>query len=322
MVVDLFFRTPRIIGPDQKILLDAAKGVPVERRAVGGVVLNHLGWARVLGLEVGVFGKIGADANGAFLRAGMAALGIRAHLTRNGSASSFAPIFVDRKGNRAIYMARGATAELTPGEILKYHMKFIRRARIVTTEISQLPLPTVNAILLLARNLAIPTVLDVDVPIADACPALGSRAQLERALRLATVLKPAKTAARDLVALGASDPVEMAEAIRLRYRSSAVVITDGAKGCAIAARDTGLRVPGFRVKQVDSTGAGDAFLGAMLAGLRWGFDWQSIGRLANAAGAVSVTRMGAFPAGFELRAEIAKLYGRPIPKFARPGMRK
>ena len=88
----------------------------------------------------------------------------------------------------------------------------------------------------------------------------------------------------------------MAEAMRARYGSRAVVITDGERGCAIAARDTALRVPAFRDGQVDTTGAGDAFLGALLAGLRWGLSWRSdrtarqCGRrgLHHAAGRVSV----------------------------------
>jgi len=313
MVVDLFYRTPRIIGADEKILLDAKRSAATERRAVGGVVLNHLGWARILGLNVGIFGKMGDDGHGEFLRNGMNALGIRHHLTLDGSASSFSKIFVDPAGNRAAYMMRAATAELRPGEIRRRHGAFIRRASIVSTEVSQLPLPTVIAILLFARAYSITTVLDVDVPPSDACATLGTRAQLERALRLATILKPAKSAARELAG-GSRDILKMGEVIRARYGNRAVVITDGDKGCAIVANEASFLVPAFRVKQIDSTGAGDAFLGAMLAGLRWSMQWDEIGRLGNAAGAVCVTRLGAFPSGFELRNEIAKLYGGKIPQ--------
>lgn len=314
MVVDLFYRTPRIIQADQKILLDnATDGATVERAAVGGVVLNHLGWARVLGLRTGIFGKMGNDRHGEFLRAGMDTLGIHRHLTLDGGASSFATIFVDNAGNRAIYMARGATAELKPAEIRRRHGAFIRGAHIVTTEISQLPLATVIAILLFARANSIPTVLDVDIPPADACATLGGRAELERALKLATILKPAKAAARELAGGAMRDPLKMAEALRAKYGSRAVVITDGEHGCAISARGAAVRVPAFRVRQLDSTGAGDAFLGAMLAGLRRGLSWEAIGRLGNAAGAVCVTRMGAFPPGPEMRDEILRLYGDELP---------
>jgi arabinose-5-phosphate isomerase len=323
LVVDLFYRTPRIIRAEEKIALDAHRGDGrPERAEVGGLALNHLGWAAALGLETGVFGKLGADRHGEFLRRGMERLGIRQHLTADGSATAFAKIFVDPRGARAIYMARGASAELTPEEIRRRHAGFMRRARIVTTEISQLPLRTVLAILLFARARSIPTVLDVDLPPSDACPMLGTHAELERTLKLATILKPTLAAARELVgnahASGARDALRLAAAMRARYQVQAVAITDGERGCAIAARDASLRLPAFAVKAVDTTGAGDAFMGGMLAGLRWGLDWRAIGTLANAAGAVCVGRLGAFPPGFEVRDEIVELFKQALPRCELP----
>lgn len=321
LVADLFYRTPRIIRADEKVALDTRHGDGGPGRAeVGGLLLNHMGWASALGLQTGVFGKIGTDAHGEFLVRGMDRMAIRHHLTTNGSATAFANVFVDSRGGRAIYMARGATAEFTPADVRR-HTNFIRRARMVTTEISQLPLRSVIAILLFARANSIPTVLDVDLPPTDACPALGTRSELERALRLATILKPARTAARELVGgarAGKPNPLRLAEAMRTRYQSRAVVVTDGERGCAIAARGVALRLPAFRVEVVDTTGAGDAFMGAMLAGLRWGLDWRAIGILGNAAGAVCVGRLGAFPPGFEVRKEIVALFepalpGQPLP---------
>jgi sugar/nucleoside kinase (ribokinase family)/D-arabinose 5-phosphate isomerase GutQ len=313
MVVDLFYRTPRIVRADEKILLRAhGAGAAIERMQVGGLVLNHLGWGRVLGLKAGIFGKMGDDRNGEFLRDGMDRLGIRHHLTFDGSASAFATIFVDSSGERAIYMARGATAELTPAEVRSRHGAFIRRASLISTEISQLPLRTVIAILLFARTHSIPSVLDVDIPPSDAIATLGSRAELERALKLATYLKPSKAAARELASGNGRDSLKIAESIRTRFGAHAVLITEGDKGCAIAAADTAIRVAAFKVKQVDSTGAGDAFLGGVFAGLRLGLKWEQVGRLGNAAGAVCVTRLGAYPSGFEVREQILELYGETL----------
>jgi arabinose-5-phosphate isomerase len=68
-------------------------------------------------------------------------------------------------------------------------------------------------------------------------------------------------------------------------------------------------VPAFKSRAVDTTGAGDAFLGGLLAGIRWGLDWERAGRLANAAGAVCVARLGAYPSGFSEREEIFDLLG-------------
>ena len=83
MVVDLFYRTPRYHPRRRKnpARRRACRRRAIERTRVGGLVLNHLGWARVLGLETGIFGKMGDDRNGEFLRDGMDRLGIRHHLT-------------------------------------------------------------------------------------------------------------------------------------------------------------------------------------------------------------------------------------------------
>ena len=216
-------------------------------------------------------------------------------------------------------MMRGATAELKASEIRTRHGAFIKNARIVSTEISQLPLKTVIAILKFARENSIPTVLDLDVPPSDAVSTLGTRAELDQALKLATYLKPAKGAARELAE--GSDPLKMAEQIRARYGNEAVIMTAGASGCAISADDTSVRVPAFKVKVVDTTGAGDAFLGGVLAGLLWKLKWPEIGRLANAAAAIGIGRLGAFPSSFELRGQILKLYGHPLPVTHRPKLK-
>ena len=90
MVVDRVHRAPRILGSDEKgILRDLGHGDPV-RRHVGGVVLNHLGWASALGLRTGIFGRQADDENGRFLRAAMDRLGIERQLAIDGSASSVA----------------------------------------------------------------------------------------------------------------------------------------------------------------------------------------------------------------------------------------
>ena len=108
------------------------------------------------------------------------------------------------------------------------------------------------------------------------------------------MLKPAKAAAR-VVPGGVRDPLKMAEAIRARYGSRAVGINcDGERGCAISPPACS-GCPGFGVRQIDVNAAGDQAFSREAAGLRWGLPWEAIGRLGNAAGAVCITRLGAFP---------------------------
>ncbi len=295
MVVDRVHRSPRLLGSEQKGILRAmADGGPVEIH-VGGVVLNHLGWGAALGLNTGIFGRQADDENGRFLRAAMDRAGIARNIELDGSATSVAEIFVDDKGGRAIYMAPGATSETTPTKIRADHAEFIRRGARLTTEVSQLPLDAALAALEIARAGGIPTLVDLDVPPTDALATLGSETTLDAVLRAADVLKPAKLAAREIVPHAGSDALAIARAMRDRYGNAAVVVTDGEAGCAIATDGFEGFVPARSVAAVDTTGAGDAFVGGLLVGLKHELDWEVIGQLANAAGAACVEKIGAFP---------------------------
>jgi arabinose-5-phosphate isomerase len=312
MVIDRVHRTPRVLPADAKAILRDVEGAGPVRAHVGGVVLNHLGWAAALGLRTGIFGQQPDDEGGRFLRAAMDALGIEQQLIRQGSATSLAEIFVDDAGARAIYMAPGATAETSAAQVRAQHAAFIRRAARVTTEVSQLPLPAALAALEIARAAGIPTVVDLDVPPSEAVPGLGDAATLDALLRAADLLKPAKQAAREIVPIAGSDPLAMARALRARFGCGAVVVTDGEAGCAIAAQSFEGFVPARAVKAVDSTGAGDAFLGGLLVALHHGLGWEAAGRFANACGAACVEKLGAFPDDpARARARVLELYDGP-----------
>ncbi|MBW2315850.1 MAG: SIS domain-containing protein [Deltaproteobacteria bacterium] len=310
---------PRILGSDEKAsVLVAPDGSPMEAK-VGGVVLNHLGWAAALGLRVGIFGKQADDAPGRFLRAAMARLGIATDIRLDGSASTTAEIFVDAEGGRAIYMAPGATSETTAEAVRQEHAAFIGRGRRLSTEISQLPLPAVLEALAVAREAGAGTVLDLDLPPSDATATLGSEAELDRALRAAEILKVSKSAAAELFPEAAGDALAIAGLARERYGNTAVVVTDGEAGCAISTEGFVGCVPAPRVEPVDTTGAGDAFLGGLLAGLDVGLGWEDAAQLANACGAACCEKIGAFPDDpAAARARTLELYGGAAFELAPP----
>jgi len=315
MVVDRLHRIPRVLGPEEKGILRPMPDGKPSQTFVGGVVLNHLGWAAALGLRTGVFGKQAEDENGRFLRAAMDRLGIERDLVLDGSASSFAHIFVDDEGGRAIYIAPGATSETTSEQIRTRHTSFITGSHRVSTEVSQLPLAAALEVLRIAEEAGIPSVVDLDVPPSDAVPGLGDEATLEAVLRRASLLKPAKTAARELLPDAGGDALAVAEGMRARYGNQAVVVTDGEAGCAIAAAGVAIHIPAFPPKEViDTTGAGDAFLGGLLVALERGLDWEDAGKLANACGTACVEKLGAFPEEPDAaRARVLELYdGAPL----------
>jgi sugar/nucleoside kinase (ribokinase family)/D-arabinose 5-phosphate isomerase GutQ len=319
MVVDLIYRTPRIIGSEEKIALRKHETGEMIKRLVGGVTLNNLSWASLLGLRVGIFGKQGDDEYGRFLREGMDRYRIDKHLTFDGSSSSSAHIFVDPKGARSIYMSPAATLETNAEYVRAHHANYIRSSRLLSTEISQLPLDAVTAAMEIAHEAKVETVLDVDIPRGDAIKFLGSEADFERALRFAVYLKPSKAVVLEIT--GETDALRAAKILRDRYRSRAVVITDGENGCAIASEELNSRIPAYRLKAIDTTGAGDAFLGGMIAGLHYGLKWLDALKLANACGAACCEILGATPDLSKSRARVLDLYdGAPFTamEFAQP----
>ena len=85
-----------------------------------------------------------------------------------------------------------------------------------------------------------------------------------------------------------------AAAARLReLGAGAVIVKRGGAGCHILTSECAVHVPAFQVQPRDTTGAGDCFVGAFLAALHRGRDWEQAGRFANAVAALSVQKLGA-----------------------------
>lgn len=330
MVLDRMHRTRRVLAANEKGLLDSfggpadspdsavsstspRAGGPV-KTCIGGVLLNQLGWASLFGLRAGLFGRQADDEAGRVLRGAMKRAGIETHLDLTGSATSLAEIFIDAAGERAIYMAAGATAETTPAHVRKDHAEFVARADRLTTEVSQLPLDTTLEALRLAHELGLSTVVDLDILPSDALVGLGDRKTLDAVLGAADLLKPTALAAREL--FPEIDALEdLIVALRERYGAEVVVMTHGEQG-SLLCDDRGTRwIPAYPVPAVvDSTGAGDAFLGGLLAGQVMGLGLDDAAKLGNACGAACVERVGAFPeAPDAIRARVVELYDGEAP---------
>lgn len=309
-VVDVIYRVNRIAGPEEKtyILPDDAGAVVTE--IAGGVTLNHLAWTAQMGVPAGLFGFQGDDRYGAMIREEMDRHGIDRSAIRviEGRASGFSVVNVAEDADRAIYMARALTAETTAAQVETHFADYIRSAAMVTTEISQLPLDAVIAVLRIAHEAGVPTVLDVDVPpdFAIEVAGLGSAEDFEEALRLADVVKPAKAAALQMAEADTSE--ERAGQIFSRYGARLVAITEGAQGSVVTDGKQTVRVPAKPVEARDTTGAGDAFLGGLIAGLFNGLSLQDTASLANACGAVCCRIPGAFPQLGSSRDDVMALY--------------
>jgi sugar/nucleoside kinase (ribokinase family) len=122
-------------------------------------------------------------------------------------------------------------------------------------------------------------------------------------LEAADLLLPTESEACALA--GKSEIARAVEALTIK-KDTIIVLKRGPSGCSIFQHGNRLDVPGFVVKEIDPTGAGDCFSAAFIAGLEARWPLEQVGRFANAAGALAVTQLGPME-GAPNRHEIDKL---------------
>lgn len=285
--VDYFAVVPRLLEPEEKINATRLQVL------AGGVTANNLTQVARLGASAGWLGLIGDDENGrmiqqAFIDDRMDLAGIE---TVKGARSSATWIPVDIAGQRCIYMFPNVNGKLSIFQVRNRFAPHIRAAKHFHTEASQLPLAPVKEAMRIAREAGVRVFFDLDVePSFFAQMSLGTQDELCEALKLVDVLKPCKMAARELT--GESDFEKIAKRL-LDLGPKLVAVTMGPGGSIIATRDKMTRVPAFKVDVVDTTGAGDAFMGGLSYSLLQGWDFDRAGQMANACAALCCTRLGA-----------------------------
>jgi ribokinase len=255
----------------------------------GGKGANQAVAAARLGAQVSMLGKIGADPFGAELRAFLARNGVdvRGVTTAGAVSTGVAFIVVGDAGENAIVVIPGANGQLDAGDV---GGAALAPGDVVVCQF-ETPLVTTEALFRRARAHGARTVL-------NCAPALPCPREL---LDLGDVLVVNET---ELAVLLKIEPARIAspeaavEASRnLLTRPSQVVVTTlGASGAVAIHGDRTLVLPGRRVQVVDTTGAGDTFVGALAARLAAGAPLDDALDHANLAAALSVQRAGAGPA--------------------------
>ena len=288
---DMIIRVPRIPRAGETLLGGEFL------TAAGGKGANQAVGAARAGGKVAFIARVGRDAFGDQAIAGLLRDGIdvsrvfRDKLTPSGVAL----IFVAQDGENSIAVAGGANAKLSPSDVKKA-AGVIRSAGLLVAQL-ETPLATVTAAVELAVKAGVPVILNP----APARPLPNSL--LERI----SILTPNETEAELLTGIKVTDAAAAAKACsKLRSRGVGIVIlTLGERGAFLADANGQRLVPGFKVKTVDSTAAGDIFNGALSVALAEGKAVFDAARFANAAAALSVTRLGAQPSA-PSRADIEK----------------
>ncbi|WP_335940898.1 ribokinase [Streptomyces sp. PTD5-9] len=261
------------------------------RTVLGGKGANQAVAAARAGGEVTMIGVVGNDEYGARLRAGLEHAGVDTDLLHTADGpSGTAHIVVDDLGANSIVVipgANGALTELGPGETAA-----IAAAGLLLLQL-ELPLSVVTQGARTARDHGVRTILTPS-PVRPS-PGAGPRASggcplPSELLDRVDLLVPNEHEAAALT--GVTDP--RAAAGILLQRVPAVVITLGAKGCLYAARGgEPARFPAPEVTAVDTTGAGDTFVGALAVALSERRPVPEALAWASSAAALCVQRPGA-----------------------------
>jgi ribokinase len=251
----------------------------------GGKGANQAVAAARLGGQVTFIAKVGADVFGEQSVQLYKEEGIdTGYITADASKpSGVALINVDSNGENCIAVAPGANGALNIDDITNAKIS-LEKASIILLQL-EIPLETVSYVASLAETNDIKLVLNP----APACPLP------DELLRKISIITPNEKEAEMLTGIKILDIHSAKEAAKMLAAKGieTVIITMGSEGALIFDNNIFEAVPPVKVKAVDTTAAGDVFNGALAVAISEGKDIKHAVQFANAAAAISVTRLGA-----------------------------
>ncbi|HEY8238813.1 MAG TPA: ribokinase, partial [Candidatus Limnocylindrales bacterium] len=275
--IDLVAYAARVPGAGETVLGDRFQ------MGFGGKGANQAVMAARLGARVSMVGALGDDVYAGMTVDNLIAQGVdAAHVARVDGSSGVAPIWVEPDGTNRIIVVAGANDAVDPATAADA----VRALEGVAVVVGQLEIPqrVTAAAFVAAREVGAVTILN-PAPAAALDPTL---------LDGADWLMPNETEFAILAGVDSFDPADdaalLAFAATIRPR---LVVTLGSRGAGLVTKDgTVERVPAIRVDAVDTTGAGDAFVGAFAYGLAAGLPELTAMRLGIACASDSVTKTG------------------------------
>jgi sulfofructose kinase len=279
---------------DRVYRIEAFPAAPTKVRALehvesgGGMAANAAVAIARLGGKPELWSRIGDDAAGASIRAGLKAehVDIRYLQAFEGARSSTSAILVDDEGERLVVGMRDTGM---PSDTSWLPLERVKDAQIVLGDLRWLE--GVRTVFTAARKAGVPTVLDAD---------LGAREALDGLLRLTDYAIFSAPALREF-APGATDAERLAHV--LSFGPGHAGVTLGGDGYAWREAKAEGRIPAFPVAVTDTTGAGDAFHGAFALMIAEGRNAADAARVAGAVAALKCTRLGS-RAGLPSRSEL------------------
>lgn len=250
----------------------------------GGKGANQAVAARLCGGEVFMVARVGSDLFGPATIENFRKQGIDAtHIKQvEGLSSGVAPIFVEPNGQNRILVVKGANDALKPADV-DAAAETLKTADCIVLQF-EIPLETVYYTIAFARKHGIRCILN---------PAPAQAINLP-ALKDLDYFVPNEHEAEAITGISVKnldDAKRCAEKL-LGSGIRRVIITLGANGSLLAGSDSSVHVPPFHVQSIDSTGAGDAFIGSFAVFLSEGLPEREAVRRANLYAGLSTTGIG------------------------------
>jgi ribokinase len=250
----------------------------------GGKGANQAVAARLCGADVAMVARVGDDMFGPGTIANFKACGIdTSHvLITPGVSSGVAPIFVESSGQNRIIVVKGANDRLTPADV-DNAASMLRESDCIVLQL-EIPIETVYYTLRFARKHGVRTILN---------PAPAQPLDLQEAGN-ADYVVPNETEAEALAAMPVRDIDDARGCAEwlLNQGLRRVILTLGANGALLAGKEGMRHLPAFPVNPVDTSGAGDAFIGSFACFLAGGCaETEAISR-SNLYAALSTLAVG------------------------------
>jgi ribokinase len=251
----------------------------------GGKGANQAVASAKVGAPATLIGRLGKDAFGQELRAFLAAQGVDLTFVTDAEAHTGTAIITVASANNTIVVVPGANAMVDADDVAA---PALARGDVAVSQF-EIPRPTITAFFKRARAAGATTIL-------NPAPAMRTAVEL---LNLADILVLNETELGFLTGTelhDSDDPDRFADAARLLAGADKIVcITLGKRGVLALIQGEPLVIPGRVVTAIDTTGAGDCFVGAMAAQLAGGKPIRDALHYANVAASICVQRMGAAP---------------------------
>lgn len=292
--MDLVINVPALPEPGATVIGDRLLMYP------GGKGANQAVAAAKLGADVTMVGRVGNDGFGERLLSELAAAGIHADgvVKDPEMPTGSALIIIDSQGHNQIAVAPAANNRVGK-EDLERLAKTLDRTSLLLLQM-EIPAAAVRDAMMIAHQIGAQVVFNT-------APSLNVTHEM---LRGVDVLVANRSEAGDILGVAV---VSMGAARRAALKArqlgaAAAVVTMGAEGAVVCHGPQVTDINAYSVHAVDTTGAGDAFVGALAAAISRGSDMAAATKLANAAGAAATLKQGAQSA-LPTPADLKQMFG-------------